>query len=114
VARLVARVLNLNDCERDELQQVLKRHNTPQQIALRVKIVLLASEGKNHREIARTLGIAVDMARLWRNRWLSTCDGGDQQRRKFLFPTLLCAMHHYLKKEERVPHFRDEQVYRKP
>ena len=72
VARLAPKVLNLNDCERDEMQQLINRHNTPQQIALRAKIVLLASSGKNHREIARTLGIGVDMARLWRNRWLET------------------------------------------
>ncbi|WP_208766665.1 helix-turn-helix domain-containing protein [Nostoc flagelliforme] len=72
MARLAPKVLNLNDCERDELQQLINRHNTPQQIALRAKIVLLASCGKNHREIARTLGVGVDMARLWRNRWLET------------------------------------------
>ena len=72
MARLAPKVLNLNDCERDELQQLINRHNTPQQIALRAKIVLLASYGKNHREIATTLGIGVDMARLWRNRWLET------------------------------------------
>ncbi len=43
-----------------------------QQLVLRAKIILLASEGKNHGEIARTLDISLDMARLWRNRWLET------------------------------------------
>ena len=73
MARLAPKVLKLNDCERNELQQLLNRHSTTQQIALRAKIILLASEGENHHEIARTLDISLDMARLWRNRWLETC-----------------------------------------
>jgi putative transposase len=74
VARLTPKELNLSDGERSELQQLVNRHNTAQQIVLRAKIILLASEGKNHGEIARTLDISLDMARLWRNRWLETSD----------------------------------------
>ena len=48
MARLAPKVLNLNDDERNELQQLINRHITPQQIALRAKIIILASEGKNH------------------------------------------------------------------
>ena len=73
MARLSPKVLELNDCERNELQQLLNRRSTSQQIALRAKIILLASEGKNHHEIAQTLDISLDMARLWRNRWLENC-----------------------------------------
>ena len=72
MARLAPKVLKLSECERNELQQLINRHNTPQQIALRAKIILLAEEGKNNREISRTLDISIDMARLWRNRWLAT------------------------------------------
>lgn len=72
MARLAPKVLNLNDGDRSELQQLINRHNTAQQIVLRAKIILLASEGKNHGEIARILDISLDMARLWRNRWLET------------------------------------------
>ncbi len=74
MARLTPKELNLSDCDRLELQQLLNRHNTEQQIALRAKIILLASERKNHGEIARTLNISLDMARLWRNRWFETSD----------------------------------------
>ncbi|CAN1213618.1 Winged helix-turn helix domain-containing protein [Tumidithrix helvetica PCC 7403] len=63
--------LKLNETERRDLQQIVNRHNTPQQIALRAKIILLADEGCNHREIGRKLSISRDMARLWRERWLS-------------------------------------------
>ncbi|MBD2357450.1 helix-turn-helix domain-containing protein [Tolypothrix sp. FACHB-123] len=72
MTRLTPKILNLSDGKRDQLQQLLNRHNTPQQIALRAKIILMASEGQNHREIARNLGINRQMARLWRNRWLET------------------------------------------
>lgn len=72
MARLAPKELNLSDGDRLELQQLVNRHNTAQQIVLRAKIILLASEHKNHGEIARTLDISLDMARLWRNRWFET------------------------------------------
>ncbi|MHC5718442.1 MAG: helix-turn-helix domain-containing protein [Nostoc sp.] len=72
MARLNPKILNLSDGERDQLQQLINRHNTPQQIALRAKIIVMASEGQNHREIARNLDINRQTARLWRNRWLET------------------------------------------
>jgi putative transposase len=68
--RLAPAPLELNETEREQLQQLVNRHSTPQQIAIRASIILLASEGHNHREIARNLNISRDMARLWRNRWL--------------------------------------------
>ncbi|WP_414519923.1 helix-turn-helix domain-containing protein [Nostoc sp. PCC 9305] len=74
MARLAPKVLNLNESDRSELQQLRNRHNAAQQLVLRAKIILLASEGKNHGEIARILDISLDMARLWRNRWCETSD----------------------------------------
>ncbi len=68
--RLAPTPLQLTEPERSQLQQVVKRHSTPQQIALRANIILLADEGLNHRDIGRELNISRDMARLWRNRWL--------------------------------------------
>ncbi|MBW4571744.1 MAG: helix-turn-helix domain-containing protein [Tolypothrix carrinoi HA7290-LM1] len=76
MARLAPKSLELLCGERDELEHLLKRHSTPQQIGLRAKIILLAWEGKNNRDIARTLNISRDMARTWRNRWLEL---GDRQ-----------------------------------
>ena len=72
MTRLTPKILNLSDGERNQLQQLINRHNTPQQIVLRAKIILMASEGQNHRQIARNLDINRQMARLWRNRWLET------------------------------------------
>lgn len=62
--------IQLHEAERKELQKLVNRHTTPQQIALRAQIILLANEGKNHRQIARVLNISRDMARTWRERWL--------------------------------------------
>ncbi|PSB28268.1 helix-turn-helix domain-containing protein [Stenomitos frigidus] len=68
--RLAPTPLQLGETERSQLQQVVNRHSTPQQIALRANIILLADEGLNHRDVARKVNISRDMARLWRNRWL--------------------------------------------
>jgi len=67
--RLTPKPLKLDGAEQKELEGILAHHSTGQQIAKRVKIVLMASEGKNHRTIARALDISRKMARLWRNRW---------------------------------------------
>ena len=68
--RLAPKALMLKIEEREELRQILNRHSTPHQIALRAKIVLLADEGRNHHEIGRELEISLKMARLWRKRWM--------------------------------------------
>jgi transposase len=62
--------VSLNDAERQGLEKLIKRHSTAQQIALRARIVLAAAEGKGNAQIGRELRIAVDTARLWRQRWL--------------------------------------------
>lgn len=68
--RLAPLPLRLKEAEREQLQQLINRYSTPQQIAIRASIIILADEGQNHREIARSLNISRDMARLWRKRWL--------------------------------------------
>lgn len=70
MTRLAPAPLRLSNQERADLHTLINRHSTAQQIALRGRIILLADEGKNHREIARALNISRDMARLWRQRWL--------------------------------------------
>lgn len=70
MAQLAPKLLTLSDCERSELEKLLNRHSTPQQIAFRAKIILLADKGNNNRKIGRELNISRFMARRWRNRWL--------------------------------------------
>lgn len=63
--------IELDDKTRAALQKVERQHSTSQQLAQRVRIILLAGEGKNHTQISRELSISIDMARQWRNRWAS-------------------------------------------
>ena len=66
--------VELSESEYDELQQLVRRHTTAQQIALRARVILLAAEGLNHRQIGRELGISRDMARTWRRRWIGSAN----------------------------------------
>ena len=63
--------IKLTDEERQILEKLVRRHNTPQQIALRGRVVLAAADGKNNTQIAREFGTNVETPRLWRNRWLT-------------------------------------------
>ena len=63
--------VELSLSEKQELEAVVRRHSSAQQLVLRARIVLLAHAGKNNEQIARELNIIVDTARLWRKRWLS-------------------------------------------
>jgi transposase len=62
--------LQLSEPERKELEALVRRHSTPQQVAKRAKIVLAAAEGQRNAEIARDLEISVDTARKWRMQWI--------------------------------------------
>lgn len=74
--QLAPQSLSLEKEERDELQQLLNRHSTPQQTVLRASIILLADAGHNNREIARRLSIGRRMAGLWRKRWIESAATG--------------------------------------
>jgi len=60
----------LSDEARQGLEKLAARYTTGQQKAQRARIILKAAEGRNHAEIAQELRISVDMATLWRTRWL--------------------------------------------
>jgi len=62
--------LSLSKEEREALDKLVQRHSTPQQLALRGRIVLAAAEGKGNSEIAREVGLGVDRVREWRMRWI--------------------------------------------
>lgn len=62
--------ITLTELERQELEQLVKRHTMPQQIALRARLILAAANGLNNAQVARQEAISVDSARHWRTRWL--------------------------------------------
>lgn len=63
--------VDLTDAEQQGLEQLVRRHSTRQQIALRARVVLQAAAGKNNAEIAQALSISIDVVRRWRRRWLT-------------------------------------------
>jgi putative transposase len=62
--------LTLNEAERKELEALVRRHSTSQQVARRGRMILAAAEGKTNGQIARELGASVDTVRSWRMRWI--------------------------------------------
>ena len=62
--------VDLTDEERRDLEGLVRRHTTGQQLAERARVVLLAADGLNNSEIARQLTLEPDTVRLWRRRWL--------------------------------------------
>jgi putative transposase len=65
----------LTSAERQALETLVQRPSTPQQWALRGRIVLACAAGLNNTQIARQLAISPDAVRLWRRRWLETAPG---------------------------------------
>ena len=63
--------LSLSEIERNELERLVRRHGSAQQVALRGRIILEANAGKNNSQIARQLGLSVETVRAWRTRWLA-------------------------------------------
>jgi putative transposase len=63
-------VLALNEREQKALEDLVRRHSTPQQIARRARMILGAAQGKNNAHIGRELGVKSDTVRCWRMRWI--------------------------------------------
>ena len=58
--------------EREGLEGLIRAHSTPQQIARRARMIILASEGLKIWEIAARLGVWRKTVSEWRARWLSS------------------------------------------
>lgn len=63
--------LVLTAAERQALETLARRPSTPQQLALRARIILAAADGLNNTQIARQFGTNAEMPRRWRARWLA-------------------------------------------
>ena len=64
------KAVSLSEKEHREMEQLVRRHSTAQQVALRGRVILAAAEGKNNSQIAREVGLSVETVRAWRMRWL--------------------------------------------
>ena len=61
--------VKLSEEEKEGLEQLIRRHNVGQQIALRGRIILAAGQGQTSSAISRKLGVSINTAQRWRNRW---------------------------------------------
>ena len=61
--------------QREALGQLVRIHSTPQQLALRARIILRAADGMRVRLSARELGVWPKTVRYWRKRWRQAAKG---------------------------------------
>ena len=69
-----AQVVKLSEKERQELERLVSKHQTGQQMALRARIVLAANSGQTNTAIAQKYEVKHDTVKLWRNRWVKLQD----------------------------------------
>ena len=67
----VAPAIDLSLEARTELQRLVRRRTTPVRVAERRRIVLLAAEGLQNKQIAARMAVVPRMAALWRDRFLA-------------------------------------------
>src|SRR5258708_32982352 len=61
--------------QREALERLVRTHSTPQQLALRARMILHAADGVGVRESARELDVWPKTVRYWRQRWREAPDG---------------------------------------
>ncbi len=66
----VARPIVLSEDVRTKLKQQSRGRSTQSRVVMRSRIVLMASEGLQNKQIATTLQVAPRMVTLWRGRFL--------------------------------------------
>jgi transposase len=66
----VAPAIELNSAARLELEKLSRRRTAAVRVAQRSRIVLLAAEGMQNKEIAERVGVAPRMVALWRSRFI--------------------------------------------
>ena len=65
-----AKTVRLSEKAQSSLRKLVSRHQTGQQIALRGRIILSASEGLSNKAVAEKLFTTSNTVSLWRNRWV--------------------------------------------
>ncbi|MCP4304290.1 MAG: helix-turn-helix domain-containing protein, partial [bacterium] len=73
--RLTAAAVTVLPAERAVLEQLVRNHSTPQQVARRARMVVHAADGVGVRASARDLGVWPKTVRYWRRRWRESAEG---------------------------------------
>jgi hypothetical protein len=66
----VAPAIELSSAARAELEKLMRRRTTSLRVAERCRIVMLASEGLQDKQIGELIHVAPRMAALWRSRFI--------------------------------------------
>ena len=66
----ISPIVSLSDVERERLEAWVSAHGTPQQVALRCRIVLAAAAGQTNLTISQESGINPKTVALWRDRFV--------------------------------------------
>src|SRR5690242_16439473 len=77
--------------QREVLEQLVRTHSTPQNLALRTRMILHAADGVGVRESARELNVWPKTVRYWRKRWRQAADKQSVPDRMADAPTLRSA-----------------------
>ena len=71
---LAAQLVTVLPDQREVLEQLVRTHSTPQQLAMRARLVLHAADAMGVRASARELGVWPKTVRYWRKRWRTADD----------------------------------------
>src|SRR6266853_1470155 len=61
--------------QREVLEQLVRTHSTPQQLAVRARMILHAADGTRVRASAREVGVWPKTVRYWRKQWRRAAEG---------------------------------------
>ena len=87
----------LSELWKNILLTIIKRHDSPQQLVKRAKIVLLAADRQTDQQIASQVGLCRETVLNWRKRWNAQAeklaaieaDGDEKTLRKFIVEVVL-------------------------
>ena len=72
--------IELKKEEQEELEQLIRKQSTAQNIAKRAKIILMANDGTyKNKEIAKALGIRPEKITKWTMRWIEKPIGSAEE-----------------------------------
>ncbi len=66
--------IKLSQQQQTLLEQVVRRHSSPQGLVQRAGVILSAAKGMNNTQIAQELQLARNTVRTWRQRWIAAAE----------------------------------------
>ena len=70
----------LRSAERNQLERLIRSHSTPQHLARRARMIVMAADGIGVASTAQQLGVWRKGVSFWRARWLGSCGESAAER----------------------------------